>query len=399
MRRNLLIIILIAFLLAPMSQAEDGEIPTIGILNFGPTVTFNLGLKGTLDMLQAYGYFNAEERAVLNEGEDLEGDNINILWRSAGLDLPTVNLMIEDVLDRGVDAMVTLSTQVSQIAVNITRDMENPPAIVFTLVTVPFAAGIADDICIKPQNVTGTYVVIDYGKVIPLILMQDPEIKRIGTIVTPDQQASVVGANQIVAAGESLGLTVEVATAISASDLDLAIDSLADKGVEAIYYSVSSAVLRGMPIILEKSSQYGIPVFAPVTNHVFMGATVAAGFQSMYGEGVIAAQMLHAHLTGAEVLPRIAINRGDSFAVALNLDSAKAQGVEIVPDLLELADFVIEDGVASAGVTRQLPELITDLPEMTTETRAAADIAFLESLRCTPEMIAEQQAKLDAADV
>ena len=42
---------------------------------------------------------------------------------------------------------------------------------------------------------------------------------------------------------------------------------------------------------------------------------------------------------------------------------------------------------------RELPSL----PEMTLEERMAEDAAFLAELECTPEMIAEQQAALDAA--
>ena len=38
------------------------------------------------------------------------------------------------------------------------------------------------------------------------------------------------------------------------------------------------------------------------------------------------------------------------------------------------------------------------LPEMSLEERMAADAAYLESLRCTDEMIAEQQAELDGKE-
>ena len=42
---------------------------------------------------------------------------------------------------------------------------------------------------------------------------------------------------------------------------------------------------------------------------------------------------------------------------------------------------------AAAGATRELPEVVTTLPDMSIEERRAADLAFLETLRCTPEMI------------
>ena len=77
------------------------------------------------------------------------------------------------------------------------------------------------------------------------------------------------------------------------------------------------------------------------------------------------------------------------MTIALNLDSAEAQGIEISSELLSQADFVLENGESS--------EAVAQLPAMTAEDRQAADTEFLESLHCTPEMIAEQQAALGAA--
>ncbi|MDE2636053.1 MAG: hypothetical protein OXI30_06780, partial [Chloroflexota bacterium] len=142
--RFLLLIAVLALSVSPMLSAQDDDIPTIAMMNFGYSAGQTLATKGAFDVLQAYGYFNDEERAVLDAGEDLAGENINILWRNAGSDTPTANLMVEDALDRGVDAMMIVTTQVTQIAANATRDLEDPPAIMFSLVGSPYFAGIAD---------------------------------------------------------------------------------------------------------------------------------------------------------------------------------------------------------------------------------------------------------------
>ena len=64
--------------------------------------------------------------------------------------------------------------------------------------------------------------------------------------------------------------------------------------------------------------------------------------------------------------------------------------------LLAAADFVVEDGAEQRRCdTRELPEVVTTLPEMTLEERRVADLAFLETLRCTEEMIAEQRAQIE----
>ena len=393
--KTVLIFAFVALLFVPMNVAQDDEKPTIAMMNFGYSAGQTLATKGAFDVLQAYGYFNEEERAVLDAGEDLFGENMNVLWRNAGSDTPTANLMVEDALDRGVDAMLIVTTQVTQIAVNATREMEDPPAIMFSLVGSPYFAGIADAPCIKPNHVGGTRVLIPYFQSVSVMQVWNPEIKVIGMIVAPGEPISVAGARQIRLAAEDLGLTVEEATVVNLSDLNLAAEALVNRGAEAFINPVSSIILSGTPLMQSLTAEYGIPLFGIYPYHVYNGATVGSGFGTIYGEGVIQGRMLVAHLNGDIDISEISINQTSNFGIAINLDSAEAQGVDIPDDLLAMADFVIEDGVSSTGATRELPEVVTTLPDMSIEERRAADLAFLETLRCTPEMIAEQRAQIE----
>ncbi|MYD11119.1 MAG: hypothetical protein F4X02_13890 [Chloroflexi bacterium] len=396
-RLPLLISILLALILVPAGIAQDDAKPTIAFLRYAGTAPVTEATNGILDSLQAYGYLTAAERAALNESYDLIGENVNLLYRDAGFDLPSVNLMVEEVLDKGADAIVTITTQVAQIAVNATRDMDDPPAILFSLVTTPYTTGIADASCIKPAHVAGTQPLLSFAAYVPLVMIQNPDIQAIGTIESPDQPTSVLGSRLITQLGESLGLTVEVASAVQLADLNVAVESLLGKGVEAIVLSINPLTLQGTPVLVQLTAEYGIPLYAPVIQQVYRGATIAAGFYSFYDEGVIAARLLHAYLSGEVDLADIAINQSSSFGVAINLDTAAEQGIEISEALLARANFVIEDGQRAAGAASDLgdPDAAQD---MTLEERLAADREFLAALECTPEIIAEQQAALDAAD-
>ena len=380
---------------APFVGADEDEIPTIAMMNFGYSAGQTLATKGAFDVLQAYGYFNEEERVLLDEGKDLFGENMNVLWRNAGSDTPTANLMVEDVLDRGVDAMLIVTTQVTQIAANATRDLDDPPAIMFSLVGSPYFAGIADAPCIKPDHVGGSQYHLPYAESVAVMQVWNPDIKVIGIIVAPGEPISVSGARSLRQAAEELGLTVEIATVVTLSDLNLATEALVNRGVEALINPVSSIILSGTTLLQSLTAEYGIPLFGIFPYHVYNGATVAAGFNNVYGEGVIQGRMLVAHLNGDIDISEISINRTEDFGIAINLDSAAAQGVEIPDELLAMAENVIEDGVSSAGATRELPEVVTTLPEMSIEERRAADLAMLETLRCTEEMIAEQRAEIE----
>ncbi len=394
-RKALILFALLALVIGPALQAQEDEIPTIAMMNFGYSAGQTLATKGAFDVLQAYGYFNEEERAVLDAGEDLVGENINVLWRNAGSDTPTANLMVEDAIDRGVDAMLIVTTQVTQIAVNATRELEDPPAIMFSLVGSPYFAGIADAPCIKPGHVGGSQYHLPYAQSVAVMRLWNPDIQTIGIIVAPGEPISVSGARSLQNAAEELGMTVEIATVVTLSDLNLATESLVNRGVEALINPVSSIILSGTTLLHTLTAEYGIPLFGIFPYHVYNGATVAAGFNNVYGEGVMQSRMLVAHLNGDIDISEISINKTLDFGIAINLDSANAAGVQIPEDLLAMADFVIEDGISSAGATAELPEVDTSLPDMSIEERRAADLEILESLRCTDEIIAEQRAQIE----
>ena len=397
--RKLTGLLFIALFFAAPALAQDADKPTIAILRYGGTALTALAEKGILDMFEAYGLVNPEERAILERAEDLEGERLNVIYGDAGFDIPAANIMVEDALDQGADTLLTLSTPVSQIAANIARQMDNPPAIIFAIVTAPYFAGIADAPCIKDSHIAGTQTLVPYDDFVPLLKVQDPEMETIGTIVNLAEPNSVFGVERITQLADELGMRIEVTPVVAIADLPLAAAGLISKGVEAIVLPASYTTSNGLPAIVDTVEEHGgIPIFSIVAEHVYRGATVGADFYSLYREGVIAARMLIAHLNGDIDISRLSVNLKPGFTVAINLDAAAEAGVAISDDLLAMADWTIKDGQSSEGVTPDLPEVGIELEEMSLDERHEADLAFLAELHCTDEMIAEQRAALAQTD-
>ena len=388
---------LLALLVAAPALAQSEAKPTIAILRYGGTALTALAEKGVLDMLEAYGLVNVDERAILDQAQDLEGERINIIYGDADFDIPAANIMIEDALDRGADTLLTLSTPVSQIAANIARQMDDPPAIIFAIVTAPYFAGIADAPCVKDSHIAGTQTEVPYDEFVPLLKAQDPDMNVIGAIVNLAEPNSVFGVERISELARELGLQVEVTPVVAIADLPLATASLISKGVEAIVLPASYTTSNGLRAVVDTAAEHGgIPVFSISAEHVYRGATVGADFYSLYREGVIAARMLISHLNGDIDISRLSVNLKPGFTVAINLDAAEEAGVTISDELLAMADWTIKNGLSSEGVTPDLPEVGTELEEIPLEERRAADLEFLADLFCTDEMIATQQAELDS---
>ena len=389
-----LLLTLVSLLLSSTAIAQDDDKPTIAWLKWGDSSNVALAEKAILDMLQAYGFINAEERTLLDDERSIEGERINVIYGDSLFDRMEANTIIDEALDRDADVFVTFTTQMTQIAYYAIHEFIDPPKLIFTVTSGPYITGVAESSCIKPDFVIGTVPVTNYEDIVPLLLMQDPDMKVVGTIYSPQQRASEVGIARIRAIGESMGLTVEAESITVTPDLYQAVDNLANRGAEAIIIPIFT--FQGFSLLLSLSYDYGLPVLFSAPQNAYRGGTIGGGFFGLYKQGVIAGNMLVSYLNDDIDIATTSIYESDDFAFAVNLDAADLQDVEISQALLDGAAYVVENGQTAQGVTAQYPEAEITLPEIPLDERRAADLEFLAGLRCTPEMIAEQRAALDA---
>ncbi len=398
MKNALLLVIFVALLIVPAAGAQDDDKPTVAWLKWGDSRNVALAEKAILDMLQVYGLINDEERALLDEERSIEGERIDIIYGDALFDRMEANVIIDEAIDRGADVFVTFTTQMTQIVYYSIREFIDPPKLIFTVTSGPYITGVADSSCIKPDFVIGTVPVTDYEDIVPLLRMQNPDIQVAGAIWSPQQRASEVGVSRIKAIAQSLEppLTIVDETIVVTPDLYQAVQNLADRGAEAIIIPIFT--FQGFSLLLSLTYDYGLPVLFSAPQNAYRGGTIGGGFFGLYKQGVIAGNMLIGHLNGDYDIATTGIYESDDFAYTVNLDAADLQGVEIPQAMLDGAAYVVENGVTEQGVTLQWPEVEITLPDMPLEERRAADLEFLAGLECTVEMIAEQQAALDAAD-
>ncbi|MCY3864628.1 MAG: ABC transporter substrate binding protein, partial [Chloroflexi bacterium] len=374
----LLGLLITALLVVAPALSQDEDNPTIAFLRYRATGTEDIAKPGIWDVLQAHELISPSERALLDENLDLNGERINVFWLDAASDVTNINAMVEKTLDRGADILLTFSTPVTQITANITKEMDDPPVLLFAIVSAPYSAGIADSPCIKMPHVSGTHLTIPYEQYVGLSKVQSPDIQTIGTIVDPAQSQSVYGVSQITRFAEALGLNVEVASIASAADLPQATASLADKGVEMVMIGAGYTESRGIPAVLGVAKDYGIPVFGVSPRMIYHGAVVGAGFDDFYGEGVTVGRMIAAYIDGILDISTTGISSRVNLGVAVNLDSAEEFGITVADSIMDAAVMVIEGG--ELNVLSEPPSL----PEMTLEARKAEDAAFLAELECTP---------------
>lgn len=374
MSRKLLVFVVFALLTmiaGPLAAQED--VPTVAIIRLGPLPPFQYSQQGTLDVLAAYGY--------------VDGENINLILGDAAMDVPTANLLIEDAIDQGADVIITITTPVSQAAVNATLEMEDPPIILFNTVTQPYAAGIAQASCLKPAHVWGSQALPDYATILPLVWELDPEIKTLGWIYSTTEPNGVASTAIVEPLAPEIGLSLVIKSVAETSEVGTAAEAAAGEGIDAFFIPTDSTVGNGLASILGVAEEEGIPVFFADSLQVFAGVTVGAGV-SYYQEGVDTGRVLVAYLNGDLDIATTGISQQVGTLIGVNLDSAAMQDVEVPQSLLDMADFVIQDG-ENIGEVLSLPDVpLEELQEM--------DAAFIESLFCSEERIAEQRAALES---
>ena len=179
MRKLIALSLICLMLVTPFAAAQENSVPTVAVLRLGPSLSDTSLETAVMDTLLVYDWIDAEERALLNDRQDLAGEKLNIIWGDANYDLPTVSVMIEDALDRGADILLTISTPVTQIALNTTLNQDEPTPIIFSSVYSPYHAGVADAPCVKPAHVTGVEVAPPYDEAFEIFRLLLPANKSL----------------------------------------------------------------------------------------------------------------------------------------------------------------------------------------------------------------------------
>ncbi|MDE2820439.1 MAG: ABC transporter substrate binding protein [Chloroflexota bacterium] len=416
----------------PLGLADDSNPPRIAILHPDSDHTSERLQVGLMYVLQAYGFLDAEESAGLIMAGEVDGNMASVRQVAMPLDLPSINLLVEETLDWEPDAIVSISTEITQSVLNATLSMDDPPAVIFAGVFSPYLAGIASASCVKPDHVTGIQSVTPFEDIFPIFLAQMPDMRKVGTIFSSASAPGSFGAQRVRETGAELGLQVEEAAVNSVADLRAAAQSLLNEEIEAFVLPIDPVVDAGLPIVVAIATEYGVPVFHAATTATTLGATVGAGYFQLVQHGIESGLILAGYLNGELNIAATGIQSTEGFRVAISMDSAEALGMEIVDELMDVAFVTI-----SGGETDRSPEGIVwymqTMGMSMQEIRAALEsmgqnedvqsgaissrdflvresfkvfasaenmarhAEFLQSLQCTDEMIAEQQAALDAA--
>lgn len=203
-----------------------------------------------------------------------EGKNLTVLFENAQTDGGTASQIATSFAAKDVDLMCGIATPMAQSAYSVAMKSDIP--VIFTAVTDPIAAELADADGTPVGEITGTSDKLPVEKQLEMIRAILPDAETIGIMYTTSEVNSESAIAEYKAAAPNYGFTI-VESGISASaDVPLAADSLLEK-VDCITNLTDNTVVASLPIILDKAAKKNIPVFGSEIEQVKIGCLAAMG--------------------------------------------------------------------------------------------------------------------------
>jgi putative ABC transport system substrate-binding protein len=269
----------------------------------------------------------------------IEGLNVTIEYRWAEGDYARLPALAAELVGRQVNVIAATGGEPSGLAAKAAT--ETIP-IVFTVGGDPVELGLVVSLNKPGGNVTGvTLIVGDIAtKRLGLLRQLVPHATMIAMLVNPNYPAASAEVRDVQAAARTIGLQIDVLTASTSGEIDVAFASFVGKRPDALF-------VGGDPFMLGQRDQ----IVSLVAHHVVPATYaqrefVAAGGLMSYGTSVPDGYRQAGVYTGRilrGVKPaELPVLQPTNLELAINLNTARTLGLNVPPTLLAIADEVIE---------------------------------------------------------
>ncbi len=264
---------------------------------------------------------------------------IEIVERNAEGDIPSLTSIVEGFVSDDVDLIATVTTPAAQAAFQVVGAAGGTIPVVFSVVTDPFAAGLATSATEHEPWITGSQSLPPFAEVIDAAEQIVPELAAMGMVYNPSEANAQTVVDAIQGIADERGLTLELATIADSSEVGQATESLLGRGVDAFIVPTDTTMVSGMAAMVQIADDNDIPVIGTDANHAQTGAAIGLG-TDYYGSGVRAGEIGCAVISGEATAADFDIVPVESLGIAVNPAAAEAQGVTIPDDLLAQAEIV-----------------------------------------------------------
>lgn len=289
----------------------------------------------TVGILQYTSHSSLDEIAAAIQSE-LEqqalaaGVTIRVELKNGQGDAATINDICKMFVSDKVDLIIPIATPAATAAAAAVQGTDIP--LVYSAVTDPVAAQLAQSMEAPGENMTGTSDYIDTAKILDLVLANNPDTNTLGLIYNLGETNSAATIEALRPVLEEKGIQAVESTVTTPGEVQMAAQNLVSKGVDAIFAPIDNTVASAMSVLADEAIKGGVPVYTAADSLVRDGglATTGVNYTKL---GELTAQMAVQVLQGEDpaTMPVQVLNDG---IVTVNTTTAKALGID--PNVFDL---------------------------------------------------------------
>ena len=279
-------------------------------------------------------------RKGLSEAGFIEGRNLAIEYRFAENNFGRLPDLAADLVQHRV-AVIVIPNGGTAPALAAKAATTTIP-IVFGTGGDPVQMGLVASLNRPGGNVTG--IAIMNVEIVPkrLGVLREllPKATRIGVLVNPNNPNTEPIVKQAQAAAPALGQEIEVVTAGNAREIDTAFASLVQKRIEALMINPDPVFANRRVQIATLATRQAMPAIFGERESVDAGGLMSYGAS----QTDLARQvgLYVGRILKGDKPADLPVMQAVKFEFIINLQTARAFGIEVPPTLLALADEVIE---------------------------------------------------------
>jgi putative tryptophan/tyrosine transport system substrate-binding protein len=307
------------------ARAQQANMPVLGFLGSASETRYELTRTAI--------------RVGLNEAGFVEKRNLLIEYRWADFRYDRLPALAAELVARPVDVIFTTGSVVSALAA---KAATTTIPIVFANGSDPVQHGLVASLNRPGGNITGISFI--NAQLVPkrlqLLKLLNPKTAAIAVLVNP-KNPNAADAKSFEAAGQALGVKILIVNASTDAEVKQAFSEAVQRGADALLVHVDALFNdQGEYQIADLAAQYRLPTMMANDTFTGRGGLISYGADTRdlnRQAGVYIGRILR-----GEKPADLPVIQPTTFALRVNLKTAKALGLSTPEAFLLLADEVIE---------------------------------------------------------
>jgi putative ABC transport system substrate-binding protein len=308
------------------ARAQQPALPVVGLIRDGSA--------------DANARYAAAFRKGLNESGYIEGQNVTVEYHWLEGQYDRLPALMADLVRRQVAVIATPGNTPGAVAA---KAATATIPIVFGVGGDPVRLGLIASLARPGGNATGIYFFVNELVAKRLRLLHDlvPKAVRVAVLVNP---ANVVltgpTLREVQEAAPTIGLQIQILNASTIGEIDAAFATLAHDRPDALFVTADSFFTSRRGQFATLAARDKIPATYSQRDFVAAGGLMSHGTDladSFHQVGVYTGSILK----GAKPAD-LPVLQSIKFEFVINLQTARALGIEVPPAVLSIADEVIE---------------------------------------------------------